>query len=260
MNISDNIKKIREEKRLSQAEISRRLNLDPSAYFRLEKRGNKLTLEQIEDIAVALEVKPIELLGLSNSDETLEVKKDSEQNLEKRIVELKDRIKDKESIIAYQNDIINENAKLVYPVIEQYVRSKAREYGLMTYMEIVEGDKKSLKLKGKLSEVTPIFASKGIGRFQGHIFEPDLKNVIELAFKHEFHIAESMYKASKILDDQSNMRRIWERVYHRIIPYKGYADPFIDKISEDGNYKVEDVSHLSYDAILNTTQKYFSFS
>ena len=106
MNISDNIKKIREEKRLSQAEISRRLNLDPSAYFRLEKRGNKLTLEQIEDIALALEVKPVELMGLSSNDEILEVKKSNEQNLEKRIAELEDRLKDKELRIETYSGII----------------------------------------------------------------------------------------------------------------------------------------------------------
>jgi transcriptional regulator with XRE-family HTH domain len=63
MNISENIKQIRESKRLSQAEVSRRLNLDPPSYFRFEKRGSKLSLEQIENIANALEVSVREVLG-----------------------------------------------------------------------------------------------------------------------------------------------------------------------------------------------------
>ena len=88
MDITDNIKRIREEKRISQAEIARRLNLDPSAYFRMEKRGSKLTWEQIESIAEAIEVTSIQLLGLDNP-QVNETEKDKEiTELRKRVSEL----------------------------------------------------------------------------------------------------------------------------------------------------------------------------
>ncbi|WP_077923606.1 helix-turn-helix domain-containing protein [Spirosoma sp. 209] len=62
MDISNNIKAIRTAKGMSQAEIARRLELDPSAYHRLENRGSKLSVDQIEEIAIALGVSFSEVL------------------------------------------------------------------------------------------------------------------------------------------------------------------------------------------------------
>ena len=50
------IKEIRESKRLSQVEVARRLGIDTQNYHRLEKRGKKLSIEQLESISEALEV------------------------------------------------------------------------------------------------------------------------------------------------------------------------------------------------------------
>jgi transcriptional regulator with XRE-family HTH domain len=62
MDISSKIKAIRETKKIKQIDIANILDLDPSYYFRLEKRGDKLTIEQLEKIAGALGVSVIELL------------------------------------------------------------------------------------------------------------------------------------------------------------------------------------------------------
>ncbi|WP_298352831.1 helix-turn-helix domain-containing protein [Runella sp.] len=62
MDISSKIKAIREAKKIKQIDIANTLDLDPSYYFRLEKRGDKLTLEQLEKIAGALDVSVKELL------------------------------------------------------------------------------------------------------------------------------------------------------------------------------------------------------
>jgi transcriptional regulator with XRE-family HTH domain len=249
MNISDNIKRIREEKRLSQAEISRRLNLDPSAYFRLEKRGNKLTLDQIEDIAKALEVHPIELLGLMNSSngEAIDIKKSSELNLEKRIAELEDKVKDKESIISFQTDKLGQYQSLVETIINQYTRSKAREYGLMTYIEIVdEGDKIPLKLKGKSTEVITFFKQKGITHFEGHITDKyDLKDTIELAFENEFYVADSIYKLATMANINLELLKTWEEGLHK------YKMRILIPI---GIYRKAKVNHELID-VSNTPQK-----
>ncbi|MEI7584424.1 helix-turn-helix transcriptional regulator [Runella sp.] len=62
MDLSANIKAIREAKRVKQLEIATALDIDPSNYAKLEKRGNKLTLEQLEKIAGALGVSVMELI------------------------------------------------------------------------------------------------------------------------------------------------------------------------------------------------------
>lgn len=62
MDISKNIKAIREERKISQSEIARSLGVEPTNYPRMEKRGNKLTVEQLEKIAGALGVSVVELI------------------------------------------------------------------------------------------------------------------------------------------------------------------------------------------------------
>ena len=62
MDISKNIKAVREGKRITQSEIARKLGIEPTNYPRLEKRGNRLTIEQLEEIAGALGVGLLELL------------------------------------------------------------------------------------------------------------------------------------------------------------------------------------------------------
>jgi len=56
MDISKNIKDIREGKGLKQYEIADKLGMDRQNYSRLEKRDKKLTIEQLESIAEALGV------------------------------------------------------------------------------------------------------------------------------------------------------------------------------------------------------------
>ncbi|WP_159102713.1 helix-turn-helix domain-containing protein [Flectobacillus major] len=94
--MSKSIIATREAKGLKQSEVASRMNIDQPNYSRLEKRGKKLTLEQIEGIAKALEVSPNVLLGLEG--ESVAEKDDKEallkQNEEyrKRIDELESRL------------------------------------------------------------------------------------------------------------------------------------------------------------------------
>ncbi|MDQ1086987.1 helix-turn-helix domain-containing protein [Siphonobacter sp. SORGH_AS_1065] len=62
MSLSDKIRAARESQRVSQSELAKRLEIDPPAYHRLEKRGEKLSIEQVEKIASALSMSYIELL------------------------------------------------------------------------------------------------------------------------------------------------------------------------------------------------------
>lgn len=57
-----NIKAVREAKKIKQSEVANVLGLDPSNYAKLENRGKKLTIEQLEAIGGALGVSVAELL------------------------------------------------------------------------------------------------------------------------------------------------------------------------------------------------------
>lgn len=82
MDITHNIKSIRESKKVTQAEMARKLDLDPAAYFRIEKRGDKLSVEQLQKIALALGVSVIELLtGEPQAVQESERVKELEKNI-----------------------------------------------------------------------------------------------------------------------------------------------------------------------------------
>lgn len=93
MDISKNIKAIRELSKISQSEIARRLGVEPTNYPRMEKRGNKLTVEQLEKIAGALGVSVIELMTgepqkVEDTDKVKELEKQVRE-LEKKNEELR---------------------------------------------------------------------------------------------------------------------------------------------------------------------------
>jgi len=51
MSLSDNIKAIREEKRLKQIEVATHIGVDKSAYSKIEKGGRALTVEELQKLA-----------------------------------------------------------------------------------------------------------------------------------------------------------------------------------------------------------------
>lgn len=95
MELSERIANLRESKGIKQYEVANALGVEPPNYSRLEKRGDKLSIEQLKAIAGALGVSLIELLGF---DEPVENNTKIEE-LEKRVVELESRIIDKDSRI-----------------------------------------------------------------------------------------------------------------------------------------------------------------
>lgn len=102
MDLSSNIKAIRNSKHIAQAEIARRLEIDASSYHRLENRGNKLTLEQIDGIAQALEVSRLELLTWGE-ESTPDGNADDVNRLRQRNTELESQLADKTQLQQYHN-------------------------------------------------------------------------------------------------------------------------------------------------------------
>lgn len=156
MDISNNIKSIREAKNIKQIDVAKALDLDPSYYHRLEKeRGNKLTIGQLELIAGALGVSVVEILtGESKKgEENLESKE-----FEKRVYELEQSLKEVRELNVYQQKNIDsknvalkllvESFDLLYVMIQQGVLEEPQmpvELAKIAYSHL-NGFEKLLKL------------------------------------------------------------------------------------------------------------------
>ena len=115
MDLSKNIKTIREKLKMKQSEIAKKLEMEPPNYSRLESRGNKLTFEQLEQIASALGVSVLEIIqhGESQEDFTEIVNdlkrentaiKEALNTLKSENGMLKELLEDKKQIIALLTD------------------------------------------------------------------------------------------------------------------------------------------------------------
>jgi transcriptional regulator with XRE-family HTH domain len=104
MQLSERIAYVRESKGVKQYEVANALGVEPPNYSRLEKRGDKLSIEQLKAISAALGVSLNELLGL----DTPVVDESKIKELEKRNEELEERIKDKQSIIDFHKSFFTE--------------------------------------------------------------------------------------------------------------------------------------------------------
>lgn len=113
MDISKNITSIREDKRIKQFEIAQKLNVEPSNYSRLEKRGEKLTIEQLRQIAEALGVSINELLGEPIQPKDNEKVKD----LEKRVLELEEKTELQRQLLEEKNEKLDK----AYDIYSLYI-------------------------------------------------------------------------------------------------------------------------------------------
>lgn len=62
MNLTQHIKSLRQEKNISQVVMAEKIGTSKSDYFYLERHPEKLTLRQLQNIALALSVPPAELI------------------------------------------------------------------------------------------------------------------------------------------------------------------------------------------------------
>ena len=63
MNIGHNIKKIRELRGFDQSYMAGKLGMSQSNYSKIESKGEKITFEQLNKIAEAFEVSPMDILS-----------------------------------------------------------------------------------------------------------------------------------------------------------------------------------------------------
>lgn len=126
MDISGHIRRIRESKGITQSDIAEKIGSTQSNYAYLESRGQKLTIEQIQKIAHALEVTAMELIsGEVPSSSNLE----KVEQLESKINDLLKRLKDKEDLIDLKDkqfeSIESQFQKYVYQQVAERAYEKA---------------------------------------------------------------------------------------------------------------------------------------
>lgn len=100
-SISERIKSLRESKRIRQSEIAAALDVDNSNYAKLERRGKKLTLEQLEKIATALGLSVFELLGSTADDVDMT---ESNSDTSKLIQALKEEINSLKAVLKREKE------------------------------------------------------------------------------------------------------------------------------------------------------------
>lgn len=119
MNITKKIREIRENKGLTQTDMGDKLGLEQSNYGRLERRGDKLTIEQLQQIASALGVTIKEILFSENGS----VSEVEIEYIRKELELLKARLEDKEKL---QKELYNQMGRFK-GVIGRFLLNKFRD-------------------------------------------------------------------------------------------------------------------------------------
>ena len=136
MGISERIISIRKSKGITQTFIAERLEMDRGNYSKLEKRGAKMTIEQLQSIADALEVPVVELLGVESR--TNEEESGKVEELEKHVNELKELAE----LHRERYDKMMSNADLFKDSLISEIREE------MTYMAFKKGFLNESNTKG----------------------------------------------------------------------------------------------------------------
>lgn len=135
MAITNNIRTLRERAGLTQESIAERLKTTRSNYAYLENRGEKLTVEQLQGIADALEVSLADLIGIEGKDLGQTAKIEEQQ---KEIEDLK-RINDGYKLLYTEH--LNKLQMLYHSLVGHVQRNIIREAidkGILT-LERCEG-------------------------------------------------------------------------------------------------------------------------
>jgi transcriptional regulator with XRE-family HTH domain len=107
MNVGENIKRIREIKRLTQEGVAKSLGMSVTAYGNIERGDADLNFKKLAEIAEALEVDEMEIVNYGNEvynqtlndHSTVNIRATNNYSLDKDILEK--LIKDKDEEIAF---------------------------------------------------------------------------------------------------------------------------------------------------------------
>lgn len=148
MDLSKNIREIRESLKIKQIEMANALDIDPPNYARLEKRGNKLSFEQLQQIADVFKMSVVDIISYPN---VVGNGQDSE-----RVKELEIKVKELERLYIYER--MRANRIMVNQAQDDLITAQSENLELETiqdlkdriafYKKEVEKDEKDLKNLG----------------------------------------------------------------------------------------------------------------
>lgn len=105
MDISKNIKSVRQRKGIKQVDMATLMNLERSNYSRIENKGNDISIKQLQEIADALQVPLMDLIFPFES-----------RSLSKANNNLPKLIKENEDLLKYKSEVEN-----IFKFITSYV-------------------------------------------------------------------------------------------------------------------------------------------
>lgn len=137
--VSEAIKAIRERLHLTQSEMAGLLGIDRQQYYYFEKRGDKLTVEQVKKIAAALGVQPIEIFTYGEppvTDEQIQLVRRDLSHISTRLEISENELSRlrrgiRTAIYGVTKDLIQEAVKAQKIVVVQSKESLMREFYLL---------------------------------------------------------------------------------------------------------------------------------
>jgi transcriptional regulator with XRE-family HTH domain len=141
MDISKTIKDTRESKRLTQTDIAERLLVSQSNYAYLESRNEKLTIEQLANIANALGVSVLELIGEKQAVQSADVK-----TLQNEVARLQN-----------ENVELSKQVELMIPFITYFMQSIAKVGSLIGLDKDKEPKKENISNEESIEKAKKLY-------------------------------------------------------------------------------------------------------
>lgn len=230
MNLSERIKKEREKRGIKQVDMANALDLERSNYTRLENRGNKMTLDQIQAIADVIGISMKELMGIEDvlvetKTEVEEVNNDNQSvEINKRIIELENIIKDKELIISFQEKKNVSSLNIIKTLLHEFTDSKIGEHNLITVKKRDDSflsisihnkvfNKNTLKEFMNKGDNSKIYEKRDDG-------ELTLITAIKLSFWFDYNTTNLLYQFILANIEDLEEFRYWIDAYQSFLEYK----------------------------------------
>jgi transcriptional regulator with XRE-family HTH domain len=229
MDLSERIKKEREKRGIKQVDMANALNLERSNYTRLENRGNKMALEQIQAIADVIGVSMKELMGIEDVlvDTKVELNETNNDNkpieISKRITELENIIKDKELIISFQEKKNIGNLHIIKTLIHEFVIAKAGEFNLISVKKKDDSSMTNTLINKKFNKNTVkdfLNRDNYSDIYEETIWESSFQETVRISFQYYPETTNLLYQFILANLDDTEEFRYWIDAYQSYFTYK----------------------------------------
>ena len=150
MNAIENIQRIRNERRISQAEMAEKLGIAQNNYGKIERGITELTVERLYKIAEILGSSPAELLGLNTVKLEESQYSEEKESLKSKIDKLENIINDNDMVADFYNDLYLG----IFNIIDATLERIFEKIILKLYASGTHIGRVKLRNKGSLQDLT----------------------------------------------------------------------------------------------------------